>query len=343
MAFTAQDVGKLREQTGAGMMDCKKALTHTDGDMTKAVAYLREQGISVAAKKADRLASEGAVAAFVDANGKMGAVVELNCETDFVAKNDDFVGLCNELAKHIANSQATNVEQLLEETHQSGVTVSAHITNCIAKIGEKISVRRFERFATDGHLGSYIHMGGKMGVVVAFDCDGNASGAEFDAMCHDVAMHIAAFRPSYVISEQVPTAELENEKEILRNQALNEGKPAQVVDKMVEGRVKKYYKDVCLVDQDFAKDPSITVGKYIDTVASKLGAKIVASRFVLYVMGEGLEKKTDNLAEEVAKMTQKEEPKQAAPAPKAAAAKKPAAKKPAEKKAPAKKPATKKK
>ncbi|MDR1138662.1 MAG: translation elongation factor Ts [Clostridiales bacterium] len=217
MSFSAQDVGKLREQTGAGLMDCKKALVATNGDMQKAVAHLREQGIATAAKKAGRVASEGAVSSYIHMGGKVGVLVEINCETDFVAKNTDFL----ELGK-------------------------------------------------------------------------------------DIAMHIAAYSPIYVTSEEVPTEELENEKKIFRAQAIADGKPAAVVDKMVEGRVKKYYKDVCLLDQDYAKDPSITVQQHINNKIAKIGEKISVRRFVKFVMGEGLEKKVEaNLAQEVAKLQNK--------------------------------------
>lgn len=301
MAFTAQDVAKLREQTGAGMMDCKKALTHTDGDFAKAATYLREQGISVAAKKADRVASEGAVAAHISQDGKTGAVVEINCESDFVAKNEGFLALCNDIAQHIAIHNPQDEIALLDQKFEKDnkITVGEHITNSIAKIGEKITVRRLIRFQSKGAVASYIHMGGKIGVMVDVDC------AKVDdkvlELCKDIAMHIAAFAPTYLDSTQVPAAELDAEKEVFRKQAEKDGKPAQVIEKMVEGRAKKYYKDVCLLDQEFAKDGSVTVAQYIQ----KTNADVKVNRFVRFVTGEGIEKKVDNLAEEVAKMTKK--------------------------------------
>jgi len=301
MAFSAQDVAKLREQTGAGMMDCKKALTHTDGDMAKAATYLREQGISVAAKKADRVASEGAVASFISKDNKVGAVVEINCESDFVAKNDGFLTLCNDIAEHIAVSNPKDEVALLEQKFckDNKVTVGEHLTSSIAKIGEKLTIRRFTRYESKGAIASYIHMGGKIGVMLDIDC--SKVDASVLELGKDIAMHIAAFAPSYVDSTQVPASELEAEKEVFKKQAEKEGKPEHVIQKMVEGRAKKYYKDVCLLDQEFAKDNSVTVAGHIQ----KTNKDVKINRFVRFVTGEGIQKKVDNLAEEVAKMTKK--------------------------------------
>lgn len=310
MAFTAQDVAKLREQTGAGMMDCKKALTHTDGNMDKAAEYLREQGVNIAAKKANRLASEGIVSSFISKDGKIGALVEINCESDFVAKSDDFIKLCNNVANHIALTNPSSVEVLYTEKYalDKTNTILELVNAAIAKIGEKITIRRFDRIEkkNDGLVESYIHMGGKIGVLLELASDKDLkANEEVKNMCHDIAMHIAAFSPSYVKSEEVPTAELEKEKEILKAQALNEGKPVQVIDKMVEGRVKKYYKEICLIYQDFAKDPSITVTQLLSNVGAKVGANLSVVKFDRFVMGEGLEKKNENLADEVAKIQNK--------------------------------------
>lgn len=306
MAFTAKDVAKLREMTGAGMMDCKKALTATEGDMEKAAEYLREQGVNVAAKKASRIASEGAVVAAASADGKIGALVEVNCESDFVGKSEPFVELAKAIADQVIAIDPTDVEALLASTYvaDSSMTITDLINNATAKIGEKLSLRRFARHNIEmGCEDFYIHMGGKIGVLleVKTGADINTN-ADFKNMCHDIAMHIAAIAPTYVYSSEVPAEEAEKEKEILKAQALNEGKPAAVVDKMIEGRIKKYYREICLVEQDYVKDSSMSVGKFVEECAKKLGTEVSIVKFTKFVMGEGLEKKSDNLAEEVAKM-----------------------------------------
>lgn len=309
MAFTAQDVAKLREQTGAGMMDCKKALTHADGNMEKAAEYLREQGVSIAAKKASRIASEGIVSAFISADKKIGALIEVNCESDFVAKSEPFIALAANIGKQTASTNPCCVEKLLDEkfVDDAGTTIQALINAATAKIGEKLSLRRFTRFQTEcGREESYIHMGGKIGVLleVATGKDINEN-EEFAGMCHDIAMHIAAAAPKYVYSTEIPADETEREKEILTAQALNEGKPVAVVEKMIVGRIKKFFKEICLAEQEFVKDPSVTVGQLVENFAKKLGTEIKIVKFARFVMGEGLEKKNDNLAEEVAKMQNK--------------------------------------
>lgn len=307
MAFTAKDVAKLREQTGAGMMDCKKALTATDGDMAKAAEFLREQGVNIAAKKASRVASEGAVAAFVSADGKVGALAEVNCESDFVAKSEPFVELSSAVARQVAETDPADLDALLSSKVDGNSTVTDLVNNATAKIGEKLSVRRFVRFAVkSGKQEFYLHMGGKIGVLLemATDKDLN-SNEEFSTMCHDIAMHIAASSPKYVYPEEVPAQETEHEKEILTTQALNEGKPAAVVEKVIAGRIKKFFKEICLVEQEFVKNPDVTVGQLVADFGKKAGCSVKIVRFACFVMGEGLEKKVDNLAEEVAKMQNK--------------------------------------
>ncbi len=303
MAFTAKDVAKLREQTGAGMMDCKKALTETDGDMTKAAEYLRERGVAVAAKKASRIASEGAVYSYVTPDCKTGALAEINCESDFVAKSDEFIGLCKKVAETVAVKNPASDEALLAETYGSD-TVTDLINAATAKIGEKIAYRRMARYTTGcGRVETYIHMGGKIGVMLEVATDKDVNGnAEFAAACHDVAMHIAAFAPRYVRESEVPAEEVEHEKEILKVQAMNEGKPAAVAEKMVQGRIKKFFKEICLLDQEYLKDTSITVAQAVEALNKSVGVKAEIKRFERFVMGEGLEKKVDNLAEEVAKI-----------------------------------------
>lgn len=284
--ITAALVKELRERTGAGMMDCKKALTAVEGDMDKAIDFLREKGLAAAAKKAGRIAAEGVVGSFVSADGKIGAIVEVNCETDFVAKTDGFKALVEKIAAHIVATKPADVEALLA-SELDGQTVEALVTASIAKIGEKISVRRFALYeAPEGVVATYIHGGGKIGVVVELK-GGNAE------LGKDVAMHVAAANPSYLERSQVPAAELEHEKEVLSEQAKNEGKPEKIIEKMVMGRINKYYKEVCLVDQEFVKDPDQTVGKLVKAA----GAEVLA--FSRFQLGEGIEKKQEDFAAEV--------------------------------------------
>ncbi|MBR2970472.1 MAG: elongation factor Ts [Clostridia bacterium] len=308
MAFTAKDVAALRERTGAGMMDCKKALTHTDGDMDKAAEYLREQGISVAAKKASRIASEGAVVAYTTADGKVGALIELNCESDFVARSDAFIDTATAIAKAVVETNPADNDVLLA-TKVGGETVNELITAATAKIGEKISFRRFVR--QEGcKEEAYIHMGGKIGVLLDIETDKNLNdNATFNTVCHDIAMHIAAFAPQYTYNEEVPAEAVEHEKEILGAQIANDpknaSKPAAVIEKMIVGRLGKFYKEVCLIDQEFAKDSSITIRQLVEKTGKELGANITLKKFTRFVMGEGLEKKNENFAEEIAKMQNK--------------------------------------
>lgn len=281
---TAAMVKELREITGAGMMDCKKALMETDGDKQKAIDYLREKGIARAEKKAGRIAAEGVVAAFVDEAAKVGAVVEVNCETDFVANTDKFHALVDQVAKHIAMTNPADMEAL-NASSLDGKQVSEFIKEATASIGEKIDIRRFARYETkDGRIASYIHMGGKIGVLVEL----SAGTAELGK---DVAMQIAAANPSCVDRDGVDPADLAHEREVFRKQALEEGKPEKIVDKMVDGRISKYYKEVCLIEQPFVKDPN-------QTVKAILGdAKVI--QFARYQLGEGIEKKQEDFAAEV--------------------------------------------
>ena len=282
MAITAQMVKELREKTGAGMMDCKKALTETGGDPAKAVDWLREKGISKAAKKAGRIAAEGAVAAVID--GKVGALVEINCETDFAAKNEEFRKLEEKIARHIIKANPADMDAL-NDSDLDGKKVSDLITEATATIGEKISLRRFTRYETDGVLTSYIHMGGKIGVLV------DLSGGD-ESLGKDVAMQIAAANPSAVDRSGVDAKDIEHEREVLKKQALEEGKPEKIVEKMVDGRINKFYKEVCLVEQVFVKDPDKTVKDILGGVEVR--------RFVRYQLGEGIEKKQEDFAAEVA-------------------------------------------
>ena len=301
MAFTAQDVKKLREMTNCGMMDCKKALTETDGDMDKAVEFLREKGLATAAKKAGRIASEGMVEAIVFDNG-VAVAVEVNSETDFVAKNADFQSFVKAIAEVIAKEAPADVEALKEMKINDSQTVGEAHTEKIATIGENMNIRRFEGF--EGANQAYVHAGGRIGGIVNFEVAAAAKvdTDEFKTMAKDVAMQIAAVTPEFVRESEIPAERVEKEKEILTAQALNEGKPANIVEKMVVGRIKKFFKEICLVDQAFVKDPDITVGKYVENVAKSLGTEISIAKFARLEKGEGLEKKEDNFADEVASM-----------------------------------------
>jgi len=305
MAFTAKDVQALREMTGVGMMDCKKALAATDGDMDAAVAYLRERGLAAAAKKAGRIASEGIVYANVYDSG-VGVIVEVNSETDFVAKNDEFRTFVESVAGVIAEGNPATVEQLSELKYPDfDLTVADVLREKVLVIGENIRIRRFERFDS-GVSVAYVHMGGKIGVLVNMDVSDNIKdNAEVKELGKDVAMQIAAMRPRYLNRNEVDAETLEEEKRILMAQTLQEGKPQAVAEKIVAGRMNKFYEENCLVDQAFVKDNKTSVQKHIDAVAKELGGSITITRFVRFEKGEGLEKKTDNLADEVAKMVGK--------------------------------------
>lgn len=284
--ITAALVKELRERTGAGMMDCKKALTAVEGDMDKAIDFLREKGLAAAAKKAGRIAAEGVVASYLSEDCKVGVIVEVNCETDFVAKTDNFKALVDSIAAHIAATNPADMDALMA-SELDGQSVEALVTASVAKIGEKISVRRFARYeVAEGQVSAYIHGGGKIGVLVNL----TAGTAELGK---DIAMHIAAANPSYLNRSQVPTAELEHEKAVLAEQAKQEGKPEKIIEKMVLGRINKYYKEVCLVDQEFVKDPDQT----ITSLLKANSAEVV--EFARFQMGEGIEKKQEDFAAEV--------------------------------------------
>lgn len=300
MNFTAKDVVALREKTGCGMMDCKKALQSADGDMAKAVELLREKGLATAAKKAGRVASEGVVYAEVDEAAKAGVVLEVNSETDFVAKNASFQEFVKAVADTILKQAPADVDALMAlRPEGSALTVRELEQEKVQTIGENIKVRRFARM--EGELVTYVHGGGRIGVLVKFDTD--VAGKEgFAAYGKDVAMQVAAMNPLYLDRRAVPAQVIEEEKKVLLAQALNEGKPENIAQKMVMGRVSKYYKENCLVDQEFVKDANLSVAKYTDQCAKQLGGKIAIAAFVRYEKGEGLEKRSDNLADEVAKM-----------------------------------------
>lgn len=284
--MNASLIKELRDISGAGMMDCKKALEENDNDIKKATEWLREKGIAKAAKKASRIAAEGLSTIVED--GNKAVILEINCETDFVAKNEKFQKFISDVAHTILDSSAHTNEEALALACDEG-TLEDYVTNMTATIGEKISFRRFALVekADDEYFGSYIHMGGKISVLTV------VKGANAD-VAKDVSMHAAAMRPEYVTKDEVPSEQLENEKKILTEQAIAEGKPAEIAEKMVMGRIGKYYKEICLEEQDFVKDNSVTVGKYVENN----GGKIVT--VVRYEVGEGLEKRQDNFAEEVA-------------------------------------------
>jgi elongation factor Ts len=287
MAVTAQMVKELREKTGAGMLDCKKALTETNGDMEKAIDFLREKGIASAAKKSDRIAAEGI--SHIEVQGNEAVILEVNSETDFVAKNEGFQVLTKELASHLLNNKPASAEAALEQKMDNGSTVQEHINTAIAKIGEKLTLRRFTvATKTDnGAFGAYLHMGGRIGVLTVVE------GTTDETVAKDIAMHIAAVNPKYVDRDAVTEEEIAREREVLTQQALNEGKPENIVAKMVEGRLGKFFEDICLLDQSFVKDPDQKVRKFVESK----GATVKS--FVRYEVGEGIEKRQDNFAEEV--------------------------------------------
>ena len=278
-------IKELRDLSGAGLMDCKKALEASNNDIDEAIDYLRKKGISKAAKKADRIAAEGLSTVVIDGNN--ASIVEVNCETDFVAKNEKFVNLVNKIAELIVKNDVRTMEEAMSLSTEEG-TLNDTIVNFTATIGEKISFRRFARLSkTDSqNFGSYIHMGGRIAVLTLLE------GAD-EETAKDVSMHAAAMRPSYVKREDVPAEEVERETSVLKEQAMNEGKPAEIAEKMVNGRINKFYKEICLEEQDFVKDSDMTVGAF---VKSKNGSIVNMVRFEV---GEGIEKKEENFAEEV--------------------------------------------
>ena len=287
---TASLVKELREKTGAGMMDCKKVLTETDGDMEKAIELLRERGIAKAAKKSGRVAAEGLVEAYISEDGKVGAIVEVNSETDFVAKNEEFKTFVKNVAKQVVEKNPKDVEDLLnqEATFEAGKTVNEALVGKIATIGENLTIRRFARFESKGLLESYIHGDGKIAVLINM-----AKGDK--EVAKDLCMQIAAARPEYLNEQSVPAERVEKEKEILKAQTMNEGKPEAIAEKIVQGRIGKFFSEICLVDQAFVKDPN----KKVSQVLKENDAEVV--EFARFEKGEGIEKKEENFAEEVRK------------------------------------------
>ncbi len=285
---SANLVKELREKTGAGMMDCKKVLTETDGDMEKAMDLLRERGIAKAAKKSGRVAAEGLVEAYISDDGKTGAVVEINSETDFVAKNEEFKTFVMNVAKQVVNKNPKDVEELLASPaeFEEGKTVQEALVGKIATIGENLSIRRFARFESTGLVAKYIHGDGKIAVLVNM-----VKGTE--EIAKDVCMQIAAARPEFVKQDEVPQERVSKEMEILKVQTMNEGKPEAIAEKIVQGRIGKFYEEICLVDQAFVKDPS----KKVKDVLKENDADVV--EFARFEKGEGIEKKEENFAEEV--------------------------------------------
>ena len=287
---TASLVKELRENTGAGMLDCKKVLTETDGDMEKAIELLRERGIAKAAKKSGRVAAEGLVEAYISEDGKVGAIVEVNSETDFVAKNEEFKTFVMNVAKQVVEKNPKDVEELLnqEATFEAGKTVNEALVGKIATIGENLSIRRFARFESEGLLESYIHGDGKIAVLINM-----AKGDK--EVAKDLCMQIAAARPEYLNEQSVPAERVEKEKEILKVQTMNEGKPEAIAEKIVQGRIRKFFEEICLVDQVFVKDSNMKVSELL----KQKDAEVI--EFARFEKGEGIEKKEENFAEEVMK------------------------------------------
>ena len=303
--ITAALVKELRERTNAGMMDCKKALVESDGDMDKAIDWLREKGLAQAAKKAGRIAAEGAVVAYMTPCGCTGALVEVNCETDFVANTDNFKNFANAVAKHVALANPADLDELMKQkfVDDESKTIEDMVSDATVAIGEKITVRRFARYETEGVVSSYIHMGGKVGVMVEVATDEVGKNSDLvKEFAHDVCLQIAAAKPEAVRREEVDADKLAKEAEIQRAKAIESGKPEKIVDKMVEGRIKTFYEDNCLLNQKYVKDTSKTIEQVIIEATAQIGEKISVRRFVRYEMGEGLQKKEENFAEEVGSM-----------------------------------------
>lgn len=308
MAFTAQDVKALREKTGVGMMECKKALTEANGDMDKAIDFLRERGLAAAQKKAARIAAEGVVLSYADAEAKKGVVIEVNSETDFVAKNEKFVNFVTDCAKTVIATGVTTVEELCEAEYMgTGRTVTETLNDLILSIGENMKIRRFE--VMDGVVATYVHGGGSVGVMIGFDVadDTKAADPAFADMGKNIAMQIAAMNPAYLDEASVPAEVVEHEKSILAAQMKEDpkmaSKPEAVLVKIAAGKMGKYYKENCLVEQEFVRSDLFqgSVKGYIDDTAKKLGTEIKATGFIRMTRGEGIEKRQENFAEEIAK------------------------------------------
>lgn len=312
-AISASMVKELREKTGAGMMDCKKALQSAEGDLDAAIKFLREKGLAAASKKASRIAAEGLVGVTISENA--AAILEVNCETDFVAKNADFQGLVADMTQHVVDANPGKVlaedegagEALYAQAYgkDSSKTIQDVINENIATIGEKISLRRFERFTEGSAYGTYLHSGGSIGVLVQLNVsdDSHAGSETLKILARDLAMHVASENPIAIDRNGVDAALIESEREIFKTQALEQGKPENIVDKIVDGRINKFLQESCLIEQGFIKDPDVTIKKLLAKIGGELGAEVTVARFTRYKVGEGIEKKSDNLAEEVAKMT----------------------------------------
>jgi elongation factor Ts len=296
MGVTMKDIKELRSRTGAGVLDCKKALNKVDGDIEAAVEHLREKGMAAAAKKAGRVAAEGLVSLNISDDRKKGVLVEVNSETDFVAKNDNFQSLVSDISEHLMQSEAEDVESVENEAwfKDKNDTVSDVIKAAIANIGENINLRRFKRVETDGYLFGYIHMGGKIGVLVEF---ANEFAEEKAQAAKDVAMHIAAINPEFLDRDSVDSESIEKEKKIYREQMLNEGKPEHILDQIVEGKINKYYTQVCLLEQPFVRDDDKTVAEVLEE------NNMEVKQFTRFEIGEGIEKKEEDFAAEVAAVT----------------------------------------
>ena len=292
--FTAKDVMRLREATGAGMMDCKKALTDAQGDFDKAGELLRERGIAKAAKRASKIAAEGVVYAYTEDN--IGVLVEVNCESDFVAKGDKFHEVADIIARQIAAKKPATVEELLA-TDYEGRTVETFVQEQTGVIGEKVSVRRFAVYETEGFIETYIHMGGTMGVMLDFGC---APTEQAKAVAHEVALHTAFSKPAYLTKAEVPAETIEKEKAIMKQEVVNEGKPEAIAERIVMGKIGKFYEENCLMEQKFVKDDKVTIAQLL----AREGAKDAVKRFVFFVMGQGIEKQAEDLSEEVAKQVE---------------------------------------
>lgn len=304
MAYTAADVKNLRETTGAGMMDCKKALDET-GDFQKAVDYLRAKGLAAAAKKQSRIAAEGTIAASV--KGKLAALVEVNCETDFVAKNDAFQAFASTAANVAVDANISTVDALLAAKSSNGLTVKDNISELTIKIGEKIDVRRLETAKLDGNgmIGSYVHSG-KIGVLACVETDKDVNGNEaFQTLVKDICMQIAAANPQFLNANEIDETYKAKEAEIYAAQLKEQGKPEAMIPNIVKGKLAKLASEVCLYEQSFVKDPDQTIGKYIESTAKAVGASIKVTKFIKLNLGEGVEKKSENFAEEIAKLTGK--------------------------------------
>ena len=301
MAITAAQVKELRERTGAGMMDCKKALQEANGDMDKAIEILRKKGIAKAAKKADRVASEGTIAVEVSEDNKCATIVEVNSETDFVAKNETFQKLVEKVKTHISTSTVESVEELYK-SEIDGATFEEYMKAEIAKIGENIVVRRFDRICVEGAgiVSGYLHMGGKIGVIVAATCDKEETCAAIKDLLKDIAMHIAAMNPLYLDEASIPADVIEKEKEIAKAQLEKEGKPANIIEKIIPGKIKKFVEENTLLGQKFVKDDKKSVKQVLDEAAKAAGGEAKIVRFVRYELGEGIEKKEEDFAAEVA-------------------------------------------